>query len=77
MSSTLALVLLLAGEACPAEAAPPEANAFVRSLVGGQQRNEEALSHFTYDVKEVRERLVFTGCPPGVEPGYDGLVVEV
>lgn len=57
MSSTLALVLLLAGEACPAGASPPDANAFVRGLVGGQRRSEEALSRFTYDVTEIRERL--------------------
>jgi hypothetical protein len=57
LSPTLALVLLLAGETCPAEAPPSDANAFVRGLVGGQRRREEALSRFTYDVTEVRERL--------------------
>jgi hypothetical protein len=57
LSSTLPLVLLLMGEACPAEAPPRDANAFVRALVGGQRRSEEALSRFTYDVTEVRERL--------------------
>jgi hypothetical protein len=51
-------VLLLAGAVCPAAApSPPDANAFVRELVGGQRRNEEALSRYSYDVTAVRERL--------------------
>ena len=50
-------MLLLVGEACPAEAPPPDANAFVRGLVGAQRRGEDALSRYAYDVTEVRERL--------------------
>jgi hypothetical protein len=57
LPSTLPLVLLLAGEGCPSEAPPRDASAFVRGLVGGQRRSEEALSRFAYDVTEVRERL--------------------
>ena len=40
-------------------AAPPvaDAKAYVRGLVGGQRRQEEALSHYTYDVSESREDL--------------------
>ena len=57
MPSALPLVLLLVGEACPARAQPPDANAFVRGLVGAQRRGEDALSRYAYDVTEVRERL--------------------
>jgi hypothetical protein len=57
LSPALSLVLLLVGEACPAAAPPRDANAFVRDLVGGQRRGEEALSRHAYDVTEVRERL--------------------
>jgi len=53
----LPLVLLLGGEACPAEAPPANANAFVRGLVGAQRRGEDALSRYAYDVTDVRERL--------------------
>ena len=57
MSSTLPLLLLLAGDACPASTPPAEANAFVRSLVGAQRHREEALSRYSYDITERRERL--------------------
>jgi len=40
-------------------AAPPvtDAKAYVQGLVGGQRRQEEALSRYTYDVSESREDL--------------------
>lgn len=57
MTSTLPLLLLLVGEACPASAPPADAGAFVRGLVGAQRSREEALSRYTYDVTELRERL--------------------
>ena len=57
MLSALPLVLLLAGDACPAERAPADANAFVRGLVGEQRHREEALSRYAYDITETRERL--------------------
>jgi hypothetical protein len=57
LSATLPIVLLLAGEACPAEAPGMDANAFVRGLVGAQRQREEALSRYAYDVTEVKERL--------------------
>jgi hypothetical protein len=57
LSSTLLLVLLLIGDVCPATFAPADANAFVRGLVGAQRHREEALSRYTYDVTELRERL--------------------
>ena len=57
MFAALPLVLLLAGDVCPAERAPADANAFVRGLVGEQRHREEALSRYAYDITETRERL--------------------
>ena len=57
MSSALPLVLLLVGEACPAQPPPADANPYVRGLVGAHRQREEALSRYTYDVNERRERL--------------------
>lgn len=42
---------------CAAGPALPDANAYVRHLVGGQRGQEEALSRYTYDVTESREDL--------------------
>jgi hypothetical protein len=53
VSLLLALVL---GTACPASPAA-DADGFVRGLVEAQRRREEALSLYTYDVTEVREKL--------------------
>ena len=39
----------------------PDANAYVRHLVGGQRQQEEALSRYTYDVTESREELAAQG----------------
>jgi hypothetical protein len=51
------LAVLLLSAACDAGAPLPEGNEFVRALVGAQRRREEALSLYTYDVVERRERL--------------------
>jgi hypothetical protein len=52
------LLVSLLGAACLPSAAPPaDANAYVRGLVSTQQRREEALSRYTYDVTETREDL--------------------
>ena len=48
---------LLLGVSCSPGVPLPEGNAFVRSLVGTQRQREEALSLYTYDVTEARERL--------------------
>jgi hypothetical protein len=57
LAATLPLVLLLLGEACPADSPPGEANAWIRGLVGAQRQREDALSRYTYDLTERRERL--------------------
>ena len=57
MPAALPLLLFLSGGPCPGEAPPGEANDYVRALVGAQQRREEALSRYAYDVREERERL--------------------
>jgi hypothetical protein len=53
----LLLAPLVLGAACAAGPPPPEGDPFVRGLVSGQRRREEALSRYTYDVTEVREQL--------------------
>ena len=57
----VALVLLLAADALP------EGNAYVRGLVDGVRRREEAVNRYTYDVTEVREQLDDEGRRRGVE----------
>jgi hypothetical protein len=49
--------LLLAAACVPGAAAPADTGAYVRGLVGAQQKREEALSRYTYDVIETREDL--------------------
>jgi hypothetical protein len=49
-------VLLLLALACPA-APLPDGDAFVRGLVSAQRSREEALSRYTYDLREVVEDL--------------------
>jgi hypothetical protein len=49
--------LLLAAACLPGATPPGDANAYVRGLVGTQQKREEALSLYTYDVEEAREEL--------------------
>jgi hypothetical protein len=56
-----ALVLLLAADALP------EGNAYVRGLVDGVRRREEAVNRYTYDVTEVKEQLDDEGRRQGVE----------
>jgi hypothetical protein len=51
------LAALLAAACLPGAPPPPDASAYVRALVGAQQKREEALSHYTYDVAETREEL--------------------
>jgi hypothetical protein len=51
------LLAVLAAASCPALPPVPDANAYVRGLVGSQRQNEEALSRYTYDVSEAREDL--------------------
>jgi hypothetical protein len=54
----VSLVALALATACVAGAPPPaDANAYVRGLVGAQQKREEALSRYTYDVTETRDDL--------------------
>jgi hypothetical protein len=48
---------LLAAACVPGAAPPPDASAYVRGLVGAQQKREEALSRYTYDVTETRDDL--------------------
>jgi len=49
-------------------AAPlPEGNGYVRGLVEGQRRREEAVNRYTYDVSEVKEELDDDGRPRSVE----------
>jgi hypothetical protein len=45
----------------------PEGNAYVRGLVEGQKRREEAVNRYTYDVSEVKEELDDDGRPRSVE----------
>lgn len=51
------LAALALSAACPVGVPPSDADAFVRGLVTGQRRREEALSRYTYDATEVREEL--------------------
>ena len=51
------LLALAAGVSCAAGPPIADADAYVRQLVGGQRRQEEALSRYTYDVAESREDL--------------------
>jgi hypothetical protein len=53
----LAAAVLAAATTCAAEPPLADANAYVRGLVGGQRRQEQALSSYTYDVTESREDL--------------------
>lgn len=48
---------LVLGAACTAGVLPADADAFVRGLVGAQRRREDAVSRYTYDATELRERL--------------------
>jgi hypothetical protein len=48
---------LLAAACVPGAAPPADAGAYVRALVGAQQKREEALSRYTYDVTETRDEL--------------------
>jgi hypothetical protein len=45
----------------------PEGNAYVRTLVDGVRRREEAVNRYTYDVTEVREQLDDEGRRRSVE----------
>jgi hypothetical protein len=49
------LAALAAATTCAAAPPVADADAYVRHLVGGQRRQEEALSRYTYDVREMRE----------------------
>lgn len=51
------LAVLAAATTCAAGPPVGDADAYVRHLVGGQRRQEEALSRYTYDVTESREDL--------------------
>ncbi|HEY6548071.1 MAG TPA: hypothetical protein VI589_09200, partial [Vicinamibacteria bacterium] len=51
------LACLLAAAVLAPEAPLPEGNAYVRSLVAGQRRREEAINNYTYDVEEVTQEL--------------------
>jgi hypothetical protein len=51
------LAALALTSACTAGAALPDPDAYVRSLLTVQRRQEEALSRYTYDVTESREEL--------------------
>lgn len=51
------LAALLAAACLSGAPPPPDANAYVRALVGAQHQREEALSLYTYDVAETREEL--------------------
>lgn len=54
----MSLILPLAVVAgCALPPPPVDADAYVRQLVLGQRRQEEALSRYTYDVTETREEL--------------------
>jgi hypothetical protein len=55
------LVALLAADPLP------DGNAYVRGLVDGVRRREEAVNRYTYDVTEVREQLDDKGQRRGVE----------
>ena len=52
------LIALLALAVLEAEAPLPEGNSYVRSLVAGQRRREEAINKYTYDVEEVTQAHV-------------------
>jgi hypothetical protein len=49
------LASLLAAAVLAQEAPLPEGNAYVRGLVAGQRRREEAINNYTYDVEEVTQ----------------------
>jgi hypothetical protein len=51
------LAVLLAAACVPGAPPPADANEYVRALVGAQQKREEALSAYTYDVTEMRDDL--------------------
>lgn len=51
------LAALAAGVSCAATPPVVDASSYVRDLAGGQRRQEEALSRYTYDVDESREEL--------------------
>jgi hypothetical protein len=77
LSFVLPLVLLLAAEVCPAGETPRDASAFVRGLVGDQRHREEALSRYTYDTTETRERLDKKGVAHHKEiRGYEVFYVQ-
>ncbi len=59
MASVVLLALLAADPL-------PEGNTYVRGLVEGQRRREEAVNRYTYDVTEVREELDDDGRRQGV-----------
>jgi hypothetical protein len=60
MASVLLLALVAADPL-------PEGNAYVRGLVHGVRRREEAVNRYTYDLSEVREELDDDGRRRGVE----------
>jgi hypothetical protein len=64
-----AVAFVLAGEPARLAAEPPlpEGNAYVRSLVAGQRRREEAVNKYTYDVEEVSQELDSRGGVTKVE----------
>lgn len=61
------LACLLAAAVLAPEAPLPEGNAYVRSLVAGQRRREEAINNYTYDVEEVTQELDAGGSVSKVE----------
>ncbi len=61
------ITCLLALTLLAAEAPLPEGNAYVRSLVAGQRRREEAINKYTYDVEEVTQELGADGSVSKVE----------
>jgi hypothetical protein len=61
------LACLLAASLLAPEAELPEGNAYVRGLVAGQRRREEAINNYTYDVEEVTQELDGSGSVTRVE----------
>lgn len=61
------LAPLLAAAVLAQEAPLPEGNAYVRGLVAGQRRREEAINNYTYDVEEVAQELDGSGSVTKVE----------
>jgi len=53
----VSLAVLVLNAACQVAAPLPEGDAYVRGLLSGERRREDALSRYTYDVSEVREEL--------------------